>query len=292
MKKQFSSALTALALVPFCVGAMSADADDSARVFVTIADENGALALAQAEVEVTDTDGDGALTICDALYAAHEANYPGGAAAGFASSEGQYGLQLDQLWGAENGTGYGYYVNHTSAMSLGDPISDGDYVAAFVYTDTTAWSDSYCWFNCNTAEAKESETITLTLSAAGYDENWNPISLPVAGAVITINGEKTEYVTDENGNAAISFESADTYLISAVSDTQILVPPVCKIAVSAQETTAATTTEQETTTTQTTTASAQTAPTTGDSGIGACFITAAVLSGVALISARKKNETR
>ncbi len=288
MKRILSISLTALALAPCCVGTITAEAEDSARVFVTIADENGKLALAQAEVAVTDIDGDGALTLCDALYAAHEANYPGGAAAGFASSEGPFGKQLDQLWGAENGTGYGYYVNHTSAMSLGDPISDGDYVAAFVYTDTTAWSDSYCWFDCNTAEISETESITLTLSAAGYDENWNPISLPVSGAVITINGEKTEYITDENGSAAISFESADSYLISAVSDTQILVPPVCKIAVSAQETTTTLTTPADT---ETTTSTAQTAPTTSDRGIGAYFSAAAVLSGIALISRKRKHET-
>ena len=78
-----------------------------AEVYVTIADGSGQLVLAQEAISVTDTDNDGVLTINDALYAAHEAKYDGGAAAGYASSVGQYGLAMDKLWGTENGGSYG-----------------------------------------------------------------------------------------------------------------------------------------------------------------------------------------
>ena len=51
--------------------------------------------------------------------------------------------------------------------------------------------------------------------------------MPVKGATITVNGEKTAIKTDANGNATISIEKNGTYVISAVSSTQTLVPPVC-----------------------------------------------------------------
>ena len=74
---------------------------------------NGGLELANSEVTVTDIDGDGALTINDALCAAHESYFKGGAAAGYASEMSDYGLMLTKLWGIENGGSYGYYVHET-----------------------------------------------------------------------------------------------------------------------------------------------------------------------------------
>lgn len=205
------------------------------NVYVTIADENGALALAQEEITVSDVDADGAITINDALYAAHEAKYEGGAAAGYAASTGDYGLSMDKLWGTENGGSYGYYVNNASAWSLTDPVAEGDYVNAYVFTDLAAWSDTYSFFDVNTAEAEEGEEIMLKLSYAGYDADWNPVTLPVEGAVITVNGEATEFTTDAEGNVKVTIDEAGEYVISAESDAMTLVPPVCKVTVSEVE---------------------------------------------------------
>ncbi|MBR3290154.1 MAG: hypothetical protein IKI63_05210 [Clostridia bacterium] len=223
--KRIGATLLGLTLL-MSLFAISAAAELSATVLVTIADENGALALASEPVIVNDTDADGVLTIHDALYCAHEAYYEGGAAAGYASVQSEYGLSLTKLWGAENGGSYGYYVNDASAMSLSDPIADGDRVNAFVYTDLTAWSDTYCYFDV-TELSGEVGDVTLTLSAASFDENWAPIVVPVVGATLTINGEKTDAVTDENGCATITLPGTGAVVISAVSDTQTLVPPVC-----------------------------------------------------------------
>lgn len=220
MKKAIS-VIAALTLVigMLCVPAFAVD---SATVYVTIA--NGALVLTQQPIEVTDIDGDGALTVNDALYLAHESGYTGGAAAGYASAVGDYGLALNKLWGVENGGSYSYYVNNTSAANLADTVKDGDYINAFVYTDTAAFSDTYCYFNTNIASAGQ---ITLTLSAAGYDDNWNPIVKPVEGAEITIDGITTGIFTDANGSVTFT---ADSGVISAASTTATLVPPVCVIA--------------------------------------------------------------
>ena len=95
---------------------------------------------------------------------------------------------------------------------------------AFVYTDLTAWSDMYCSFE---SRFVTTDTAELTLIGAGYDENWNPVAAPVVGAEITLNGAKTGIFTDEAGKATVPVDlSAGRTVISAVSDTQTLVPPV------------------------------------------------------------------
>lgn len=225
--RKILSTLLALAMLLSC----AAFAEEAAPVvFVSISDDTGMLVLAHVPVTVTDADGDGALTICDALTAAHTAYHPDGAAA-FAAVNSEWGLSMAKLWGIENGGSYGYCVNDASAWSLVDPIKEGDHVKAYAYTDLTAWSDTYCYFAAPVAEAKMNAEVTLTLTANGYDENYAPITLPVAGAVITMNGEKTEITTDENGNAVLSLAEAGTYTISAVSETMTLVPPVCILTV-------------------------------------------------------------
>lgn len=225
--KKFLSTLLALAMLL----SLSAFAEDAApTVYVSISDDTGALVMAYVPVPVTDADADGALTICDALAAAHAANHEDGAAA-FAAVNTEWGLSLMKLWGVENGGSYGYCVNDASAMSLVDPIKAGDHVKAYVYTDLTAWSDTYSFFTAPVAAAAVNAKVTLNLSANGYDANWAPITTPVAGAVITVNGEKVEVVTEENGNAVLTFAEAGVYTVSAVSETMTLVPPVCIVTV-------------------------------------------------------------
>ena len=240
--KRFTAIILALLLV-VSSAAVSASADTTEKVFVSIADENGSLVLARKEVTASDIDADGAITINDVLYAAHETFFEGGAEAGYASYTGDYGLSLSKLWGVENGGSYGYYVNNASAWSLADPVAEGAHVYAFIYTDTTAWSDTYSWFEKDTVDAKAGESITLTLKSLGYDADWNPVAAAEAGAVIYVNGTATDAVTDENGQATITLSDEGSMLISAKSDSKTLVPPVCianvKAAAAAEDTTEA-----------------------------------------------------
>ena len=203
---------------------------------VTVSVSNGDAVLVQKPVTVTDVDEDGALTIADALYCAHEAYFEGGAAAGFACSIGGYGLQLDKLWGVANGGSFGYYVNNVSAMGLGDAVKDGDSVYAFVYTDLVGWSDSYSFFDKDTASVTEGDKVKLTLSGMGFDENWAPVTAPVAGAKILIDGKETGVTTGEDGSFEVAVESAGEYVISAKSDEKILVPPLCVVTAAAKAT--------------------------------------------------------
>lgn len=224
--KKFLSVLLALAMLV----SLTAFAEEAPTVYVSISDDTGTLTLAYAPVALLDKDGDGALTICDALMEAHAAYYPDGAA-GFLAEESQWGLSMYRLWGVENGGSYGYCVNDASAMSLVDPIQLGDHIKAYAFTDLTNYSDTYAYFTAPVAAAAVNSEVALTLSASGYDANWVPITLPVAGAALTVNGEKTEIITDENGNAVLNFTAPGVYTVSAVSETMTLVPPVCIVTV-------------------------------------------------------------
>ena len=194
--------------------------------FVTAAD--GTL-VAGVPVLVSDLDESGDFNIDEVLIAAHDAFYPGGAAAGYASSVGKWGLAIDELWG-DTSYAFGYYVDHTMAMGLADPVEDGGYVQAYVYADKEYYSDSYSYFDKLSAETDDGQ-VTLTLYGASYDENWNPVFSPVPGAAITVNGEAGDYVTGSDGQVTITFEETGEYLISAVGGSGILVPPVSRVSV-------------------------------------------------------------
>ncbi len=231
MKKLISLLMSLLILI---TPAMSEAPAASCGVYVSITDDTGALVMAYAPVTVTDTDADGMLTIHDALYAAHAAAFPAGTQ-GYCAEATEFGLSMTRLWGVENGGSYGYYLNDASAWSLLDAIKDGDHIKAYAFTDMIAWSDTYCWFQSPAADAATGETFPLTLLAAGYDEMWNPMTLPVEGAMLTIDGSTTEIMTDAQGQACLSFSDAGAYVVSAVSDSRTLVSPVCIVTVTAAE---------------------------------------------------------
>lgn len=297
MKKFLSMALALMIILGMSsISILAADADDdaalSATVYITISNA-GSLSVMQEAITVTDVDNDGSLTVHDALYCAHEAKYDGGAEAGYATTDTEWGLSLTKLWGVENGGSYGYYINNTSAIGLTDPVKDGDYLNAFVYSDLTAWSDKYCFFDKNTASGTEGDTITLTLSYAGYDAEWNPVVLPVESATVTVDGKATEYKTDAEGKVTITLDKAGDVVISATSDTQTLVPPVCKVSVSESEVN--TTPDEETTTeapTGTDTDTTDKSEKTGCGSVVGVGTFAVVLAGVATVAVFKRKEDR
>ncbi len=225
MKKLFS-VMFAFLVIMGCINITTFADNASATVYVSISNK-GQLVTAQTKVTVTDIDGDNTLTVNDALYAAHEAAYPGGAKAGYSYYiHKDYGLSIGKLWGDTSGN-FGYYINNSSCWSLADTVKNGDYLNAFVYSDSKYYSDKYCFFNNFSVTADANSDIELTLSSAGYDANWNPVTLPVANAEITVDGKATGVKTDANGKATIQISDAGNHIISAVSGSETLVPPVC-----------------------------------------------------------------
>lgn len=238
-QKKILAMLTAVMLLVSSLGltafAEGTGVSDTVSVYVTIADGDGKLALAQEKIEVTDRDGDGKFTIDEALYAAHEAKYEGGTAAGYKAEDtpSAYGgtyYTITKLWGVENGINYSYYLNNMMSGGLSDTVKDGDYLNAYVYVMDDC-SDSYSYFDKNTVSVKQNEEITLALSRlVGFDENdYSCIFEPAEDMIITMNGIETNYKTDANGKATIKLTEAGTCVISAVSkkDDVVLVPPVC-----------------------------------------------------------------
>ena len=150
-------------------------------------------------------------------------------------------------------------------MGLSDPVKDGDRLYAFIYTDTTAFSDMYTFFDKAAADVSENGTLELVLSGAGYDENWNPVTLPIEGAVITVNGEKTAFVTDKDGKVSVKLDKAGKYTVTAVSDDKALVPAVCIVNVT------------------------ESSPQTGDNGVYALVICGTVALFAATVALRRKN---
>ena len=226
MKRLFALLLIAVMALSLCAVSVSAD-ELSADVYVTVCDE-GKLALTAQKITVTDTDSDGDLTINDALYAAHEAFYPGGAAEGYATEDTQYGLSLTKLWGVANGmSGYVYYLNNdfSAVSNLKTQVKEGDYVAAYSFVDLVNWSDKYTYFDRFTEDVTAGD-VTLTLKKADFDENWTPITVPVEGAMITVDGVATGITTDENGAVTFPLSANGTHLVSAAIEGQTVVPPV------------------------------------------------------------------
>ena len=227
MKKLIAVVLVVLTV--FSVSMLFAAADENGtKVLVTITDKDGKLALAAQEVQVTDIDGDNALTINDALYNAHEQFYDGGAADGYGTLMTQYGLSLTKLWGHANKFNYGYMVNDVSAWSLTDPVKEGDYIAAYNYVDSENTSDRYSYFD-RVSEKKLPGEITLTLKKLDYDQEWNTLILPIEGAVITVDGEPIQAVTDEDGNVTFTITALGKHLVSATCADALIVPPVYRV---------------------------------------------------------------
>ena len=242
MKKQILAGCTAALLALTAAQGMLAGAADSATVYVTIANA-GKLAIAREEVAVTDLDGDGALTVADALAAAHEKCFAGGAAAGFAVSDSQWGKSVSKLWGVENGGSYSYTVNNIFSNGPTDPVKTGDKVYAGVMQNVSGNYDSYTYFDPEDAEVTAGEAFTLTLNEAGWDESYNQIANPLKDAVITVNGKDTGRTTDAQGKVTLTLDEAGIAEISAKSSAKTIFPPIALVTVKAAETTAASGTE-------------------------------------------------
>ena len=287
MKKKITGILLS-ASVLFAVGApfITASAADDITVNVTIT-KAGETKVSAQPVHVADKDGDGKYTIDEALFAAHETYYEGGAAAGYESGMSDYGLSLKKLWGDTSGA-FGYYADDKYVMGLSDEVTDGGCLTAFVFKDTATYGDKYCYFDKKEITgAKQGDTVKLKLSVIHFDANFAPQVDPAANATITVDGEKTAYKTDANGEVDFKFERSGNLILGAVSDTEILVPTVLRASVAAAETTAV---EATTTAAPATTSSSTSAAKTGDTtAIPALALTAALACGAAY-ALRRRND--
>lgn len=211
-------------------------AEGDVEIYITIANK-GNVVMFQQKITVVDVNHNGIFDVDDALYAAHEAGYTGGAAAGYATQITQYGLGISKLWG-DTSMCYGYWLNNASCWSLEDVVADGNHLVAFVYTDGEFWSDSYSRFDAFDYATTTAQDLVVKLEKAGYDENWNTVFSAHAGATITVYDSEgkalaTGYTVTDNGDGsyAIRINVAGNYYIVASDSDPLTVPAVCQVAV-------------------------------------------------------------
>lgn len=201
-----------------------------------LADAKDGTAMAQRDVTVKDLNSDGILTYDEALSAAHDEYYEGGAAAGYASADSQYGLSLTKLWGDTSGY-FGYWDNDRSCNNLSDEVKADDYLTAFVYKDQSAWSDSYTRFVQKEYQATVGKAVTVSVEKASYDENYNTVFAAYDAAGLTAyDSEYKPLAADAYSvdGSNVTFNQAGTYyLATAGTDSVNLVPAVAKVTVEA-----------------------------------------------------------
>lgn len=209
------------------MGVVCAHAVDSAKVYVSVADDKGELAVAAEELTVTDVNKDDKLSVYDVIYCAHEAFYEGGAAEGFATEVTEWGVSITKMWGVSNGGSYGYMINNVMASGMDDPVKDDDYVAMYVFTEPVKLLDKYSYFD-RFKEDVEAGEVTLTLTKQDFDRDWHTILLPVEGATIIVDGKAIDAKTDVEGKVTFTLDVNGEHIVSAKAEDQVLVPPVYK----------------------------------------------------------------
>ena len=207
---------------------------DPVDIYVSIANK-GNVVMFQQNITVTDVNNNGFFDVDDALYAAHEAGYTGGAAAGYASYESQWGLSISMLWG-DTSYCYGYWLNNASCWSLEDVVAEGNHLVAFVYTDGINWSDTYAKFDKFDYTATAGKPLTVKLDKAGYDDNWNTVFSAHAGATITVYDNAGKALTEgytvvdnKDGTYTVTVAAVGNYYIVAADVDPLTVPAVCAV---------------------------------------------------------------
>ena len=210
---------------------------EDAEITVTIANA-GTLVMAQKTVTVTDRNEDGTLDVDEALYAAHEAGFEGGASAGYLADPSG---MVTKLWGVDT-TGTGYWLNDASCSGVADAVTAGDNLVAWIYKDTTSWSDAYVKWGSTSASATTGTALTVSLQKAGYDSGWNMVFSALTGATFkAYNADLVEVnvctaVDNEDGTYGVTFTTAgEYYLVATGNEDTILVPTVCKVTVAQGE---------------------------------------------------------
>ncbi len=237
MKKIVSLLLTLamlLSVLPVCVLAES----DGITVYVTASYGNGFLTTEEdmpAVLLPVSLEGEESYDLDDVFLNLHEQYAPSECT--YATEETQWGLGITRFWGNDSGN-YGYRVNSAMAMSLSDTVSDGDTIDATIY-ESSSYFASFATFDLLFREAEAGKNISLTLSQAGFDSDWNEVLSPCRDATITVNGEESGCFTDENGTVTLCFPEEGTYLVSAQKEEILgdetytaITPPYCLITVS------------------------------------------------------------
>ena len=246
MKKLLSIILSTVLVITSLGAGTAVFADEQKKVSVEYSVYDSAFVLEPTSLDVSAdlsdkyaaevgyNDSSAEPTILDATIAAHISLY----GENFTqtnpltiSTEYGYAMVISSF--GKNTSAASYRVNGNYAGGINDTVKNGDYVEYMFYQDTLGWSDAYSFFNTRSVSAAPKQSVTLTLSKEGVDENWNPVVTPAANANITVNG-KVKGKTDTNGKITLSFDKVGSYRISAENNIAFapIFAPWCVINVS------------------------------------------------------------
>ena len=99
-----------------------------------------------------------------------------------------------------------------SAEGIVDTNSDNSItqedLVAFAETENFSSDETYAFFD-KTYVFTEDGQVELTLNSVTYNSEKEPQVKPIANAIITVNGEEIDLVTDENGKVTIDMYGND-----------------------------------------------------------------------------------
>ena len=220
-----------------------------AVVRVTISDSGSpatakdGTAMLNREVTVQDVNKDGILSYDEALTAAHNTYYEGGAAAGYATQDSEsYGLGITKFWGYDEKNAFGYWLNDASCRNLSGAVKAGDSINAFIYKDKINFLDSYTKFAQAEYKAVTGSTLTVSVQKAVYDESYNMSYAECTDAVLTVYDSNYKVLTAENNYTIdgyqVTFKKAGTYyVVTAGTESTSYVPAAAKVVVEDENTT-------------------------------------------------------
>jgi len=214
-----------LILCLFCVSSFAKE--ETVCIKVTLADGNGNIVFANKELNVEDADSDGVITVNDALVCLHRLYYNEGEI-GYNANKTPFGLTPKKVWGEERENGaFAFYRNSTYRASLLFELCDSDTLDIYVLQDELGFGDIYSFFDRRSVSAKQGEEISLRLLGVSYDDNYNRITVPIKDAVIVLDGNATELVTDSDGYVSLSFDDERTHIVSVKAKSGYLMPAAC-----------------------------------------------------------------
>ena len=223
-------ALMMLVFIPVTASAEGTDGEEAEgfKVYMTVVNKGelavtkSGEAMARQKVIVNDINGDGKYSYDEALVAAHDTYFEGGAAAGYESG-------VTKLWGVENDSGYIFYQESEPISSgvTGVYLEDGQYLIAVILKEAKISADWITFFDKQQVTAKVDEAIKLNLTghlAMSLFSEEDSKSVPIDklqigvwenGAFQGIDGA----ITDEDGNVRIAFDKPGTYVVSVAPST-------------------------------------------------------------------------
>ena len=152
------------------------------------------------------------ITVLDALVVLHKAMF---GEADFGENPTNY-LKVNEngwittLFGTETAN-VGFYVNHEAPSLTCNQceLKNQDTVCAFLYGDTTQYSDKYLFIEKEQDKIIAGDNLSLTVKSAGY-----MTTQAESGCEVTLtdpDGETEKKTTNENGNVIFKTEKAGIY---------------------------------------------------------------------------------